>query len=114
MKYYEQKGCWETSHWTYLEVSDDNRVIKLVEIRPDSAEVPITSSNVELVFPEDEIKADFSAGGKVQGGIVEYAGPGVLIQIRPFAYGLLPTEVVLAGVSSCPLRPIHYRVEATV
>ncbi|MCA9779993.1 MAG: hypothetical protein KC800_24860 [Candidatus Eremiobacteraeota bacterium] len=55
MNYYKQQGCEEESHLSFLEVDDEGQVMRVVDIRPDSKEFPIVSSNVELLFPEGEL-----------------------------------------------------------
>ena len=53
--YYKQKSCEETSHYSFLEVDQQGEVLRVVDVRPDSSEFPIVSSNVELIFPEGDI-----------------------------------------------------------
>ena len=50
-KYYQHQGCEEESHQTYLELDNNGNVLKQLDIRPDSSQHPITSTNVELTFP---------------------------------------------------------------
>ena len=40
---------------SFLEVSDEGEVLRVVDTRPDSKEFPIVSSNLELIFPEGDI-----------------------------------------------------------